>query len=834
MSATIVESLAAVCLEEIHRWDETAIIRCESRESKNGDDAEIINVKVADCDPGEIENGLPYVFFGRWQEYRRKKSKWDKSNGAPEVEMQFHAKTWRREKPYEKNGVIKWLKAAPGIGIAVATKLWGLYGPDAIQRVKESPEQAAEEIGGGFTAEKAKMASAHLRENDAMEAAFVDLESLFDARGFPKKLPKSLVKDFGADAAQVLRKNPWPLLRYPRTGIARVDKLYCDLAKAKGPAAYKAAISSTKRQTIILQHCLQTANNGSTWLTEEAAREVLGGRIAGAEVKFQKAVRLGVRSGLIANRWDGDFKEWISAGDMAEDERYIAERAARINESDPPFQWPDVSTLNISDHQQSVLSENLVARWVILGGWPGSGKTFSLARLIAAMANMVGLHNIAACCFTGKAASRLSEVLFEAAVKVRATTIHSLLSGGKASEAEGWKFSHNEDNPLPYRLIVIDEASMLGTGLFATLLRAIDQSAQIIIAGDYRQLPPIEHGRPLFDMIEAGVPYAEFKEVRRNSGTGVLACRSIMEGTFNHFQFDKTFQLKPDPNDPTSPHNCKHIATKSNGESVEEIVKYLHMLRGKNIPVNLKNPDGEKRPIDLTRDSVVIVATNGDKAGKSELSRSEINKRLQRELNPHGRQFAGSPFRDGDRIICLKNGSMPVVEEDSRYYDSSANIPGECDFNDSGDKVRVQNGELGAVIGQEEKIVYARFESPLRVLKIPRGKPQEADSDSGDDDSKTNTGCNFDLGYAITAHKCQGSQFAIVLFGIDETSGARMVLSMEAVWTILSRFQWLQVLFGKRAVLNGYCKRFALKPRKTFLADEIRERIERLKYERVS
>src|SRR5271168_1839149 len=117
MVASKTETLAAVFVKELHRWGDTAILRCEIQlsngEKKNADpildvDAEVVTVKIYECEPGELETGFPYVFFGRWQEYRRKPSKWDKVNGSPKVEMQFHARTWRKQKPYDKAGVKKW------------------------------------------------------------------------------------------------------------------------------------------------------------------------------------------------------------------------------------------------------------------------------------------------------------------------------------------------------------------------------------------------------------------------------------------------------------------------------------------------------------------------------------------------------------------------------------------------------------------------------------------------------------------------------------------------------------------------------------------------------
>ena len=248
MPAVALETLTAVYLEESFRWDSTAIFRCET---SNGEmDPEVITIKCYDCEENEFERGMSYCFYGKWQEYQPKPTKW---NRKPDVELQFHARKWRKVK----------------------------------------------------------------------EAAFVDLGSLLDGRGFPHSLPKKLVRDYGGDAADGVRRNPWLLLQYKSTGVSRTDKLYLDLGG--NPAAIK-------RQAIILWKCLLDAGHvtGDTWQREAAAEEMLRGQIAGAELQFQKAVELASRGKLIYRRWDENLNLWLAEGKRARHERYIAERVAEM------------------------------------------------------------------------------------------------------------------------------------------------------------------------------------------------------------------------------------------------------------------------------------------------------------------------------------------------------------------------------------------------------------------------------------------------------------------------------------------------------------------------
>ncbi len=131
----------------------------------------------------------------------------------------------------------------------------------------------------------------------------------------------------------------------------------------------------------------------------------------------------------------------------------------------------------------------------------GTGKTYSVARLIGAVGERDGWESVAVCCPTGKAASRITEAMQGYGLPLRAKTIHSLLKVASKEEGEGWGFEHNEHNPLPFRYVFLDEASMPDADIMAALLRALPAGAHLMLVGDTNQLPPVGHGAPLRDLI---------------------------------------------------------------------------------------------------------------------------------------------------------------------------------------------------------------------------------------------------------------------------------------------------------------------------------------------
>ncbi len=158
----------------------------------------------------------------------------------------------------------------------------------------------------------------------------------------------------------------------------------------------------------------------------------------------------------------------------------------------------------------------------IIAGGPGTGKTYTVARLLAA-AHLVaagrGLPvSVALAAPTGKAAARMGEAVQAAVTEIHLaegagdvaglvaatapTTIHSLL---------GWEdrthFRHDREHPLPQDMVIIDETSMVSLPLMAKLLGAVRPEASVVLVGDPFQLASIEAGTVMSDVVgPAGRP----------------------------------------------------------------------------------------------------------------------------------------------------------------------------------------------------------------------------------------------------------------------------------------------------------------------------------------
>jgi len=136
---------------------------------------------------------------------------------------------------------------------------------------------------------------------------------------------------------------------------------------------------------------------------------------------------------------------------------------------------------------------------VITGG-PGTGKTWVLSRLLALqMAQSEGAIRVALCAPTGKAAQRMAEALRAGAPGAPLPqTLHRLLGlGGPLSLPR-----FHAERPLPFDLIVVDETSMVDVRLMDYLLSALAPSARLVLLGDAGQLPSVDAGRVMGDLVK--------------------------------------------------------------------------------------------------------------------------------------------------------------------------------------------------------------------------------------------------------------------------------------------------------------------------------------------
>ncbi len=167
------------------------------------------------------------------------------------------------------------------------------------------------------------------------------------------------------------------------------------------------------------------------------------------------------------------------------------------------------------EEQRAAAEVSLSQGLTVLTGGPGTGKTTTVARLLALLveqATMTGNARlrIALAAPTGKAAARLQEAVQlevarlepadqQALVGLHATTLHRLLGSRPDTSA---RFRHHRGNRLPHDVIVVDEASMVSLTMMARLLEAVRPQTRLVLVGDADQLASVEAGAVLADLVD--------------------------------------------------------------------------------------------------------------------------------------------------------------------------------------------------------------------------------------------------------------------------------------------------------------------------------------------
>jgi exodeoxyribonuclease V alpha subunit len=714
--------------------------------------------------PGALIEGLTYRFFGQYKTH-------------PKYGSQFQFSSFVEEAPVDEDSVIAYLTQCKGpergsVSQRVATLLVNKYGIEAVDKLIESPAEAAEGIAQ-WTAEKAGIAAKILREQRGTQRTKMDLIQILDGSRAPKRTVDRAIKEWGTAAAAKVRENPFVLCRFPGIAFQLADQIYQRLQRATckdNHAAYQTAMAALCRQVEALTDAVsrETRSSGSTWHAIGWASSKLRAVLSGAEPRFEEALAECRVTGRLQTR-DG----FVALHQCAEHELDVADFCGDVVARNAVIDWPAIKAIELqapadkplSDHQLDAIVAATNGRIGCLQGSPGVGKTFSVACIVKALLKSHGAETVAVCAPTGKAAVRVTQSLAANGVDLTASTIHRLL--GVASESgEGWSFVHNSQNPLTQRFLIVDESSMIDVDLMAALLRACTKTTHILFVGDDNQLPPVGHGRPFSDLQKI-VPTGRLTEIRRNSGRIVQTCAEIRD----HRKFSAAVTMDLPNGENLVLYEC------SEPDAADVMLGLVQWLA----------PHCE----DVV-EQVQIVCGKNDR-------RKALNGMLQKALNSAGACHEGNPFRIGDKIVCLANGTYPDAEEKTVAH-------------------FVANGELGRVLRIQPGRMVVALSDPQRSVLVTHAAVREDDrqTSEGEESSRGALG-DWDLGYCLSVHRSQGSQWRFVIVVADRA--AAMVQSRQWVYTAISRAERATLVIGQRATLEQSMRREGISGRKTMLVE---------------
>lgn len=245
----------------------------------------------------------------------------------------------------------------------------------------------------------------------------------------------------------------------------------------------------------------------AAWLTSVAGSQLVA--VGEDDPAVDQPLRL-LASRLYLDRY------WREERSVAADLNVRATAAVDVNEADLEVGLERLFPGDADARQRQAAAAALRRRFAVLAGGPGTGKTTTVARIVALLAAQAAARGsrpplIALAAPTGKAAARLQEAVHEETARLsvsddirvllmalRASTLHRLLGWRPGSHS---RFAHDRGNRLPHDVVIVDETSMVSLSLMARVLEAVRLDARLILVGDPGQLASIEAGVVLGDIV---------------------------------------------------------------------------------------------------------------------------------------------------------------------------------------------------------------------------------------------------------------------------------------------------------------------------------------------
>lgn len=464
------------------------------------------------------------------------------------------------------------------------------------------------------------------------------------------------------------------------------------------------------------------------------------------------------------NLWWNEDKSEIGLKKYFNIEEKIATELIRIHDAETKIaygDWEDTikhvehkNGWKFTDEQKEGVRQALENNVVVIHGEAGTGKSSSVSAFLEALKNYIYVQ----CALSGRASSRMTEITGE-----EGYTIHRLLKYPCIGEGGKNGFTYHDENPLSVDIVIIDEISMVDAYLFYYLLRAIPSGAKLICLGDMGQLESIGCGNIAFDIINSPeIPTVYLSQVHRQAAASAIIteARRIRQG--NQI-IEKDW-----------------VGTETRGQLQDLTIDCYSDKSNTFYKITQKFSDAMSQDdFNIMETQVLVPIKNSGDA-----CTYNINNTIQEMYNPSDKNKPEIEVFSMGRVTILRRGDK-VINTKNTY---KTNPP-------------IFNGNIGVIkeIFPEDKAMTVSF---LGIGDVYI-EGQQVNS--------------IELGYAITVHKSQGSQFNHVIFGIDFSSFS--LLTKELLYTGITRAKKKCDLIAQTSALRMAISKEGVSKKQTHLQD---------------
>ncbi len=523
----------------------------------------------------------------------------DKKHGS-----QLHVESIIEIAHATSTGLVKYLGsgAIKGIGPKTAERIVEKFGLDTMRVLDESPERLFEV--GGLGKKRAGDITRAWAEQKGVREIMVFLQ----AHGATPALAARIHKKYGADAANVVAREPFRLARDVwGIGFSTADRIAQGLGIAKdAPERIQAGLLQAMNDAVDAGHTLALHDE----LLEHSA-ELL-------ELEDRDRIRSNLDD-LVAGGELVREDDLVFRPDLHQAEVRVARALALLAKSASAVLSAGKTDAALSEEQKRAVESAAKSRLLVVTGGPGTGKTTVIKALLAMLdAAHVSVELTAP---TGRAAKRMTE-----ATSREARTLHRLLEFDPRTATFGCNAAH----PIDAGAVIVDEVSMVDLLMADALLSAIGKKTRLILVGDVDQLPSVGPGAVLGDVI----------------GSGAVSCvrlSHVFRQAAESFIVQNAHRINRGDEPSAGPADGDFFVIER-GDAAAAKATVLELVQNR-IP--------RKFGLHAVRDVQVLVPMHRGDAGAVAL-----NAALQQALNPPGgaELVRGNKlFRHGDKVMQLRN-----------------------------------------------------------------------------------------------------------------------------------------------------------------------------------
>ncbi len=663
--------------------------------------------------------------------------------------MQFSIKTYEFKTPEDAKSVKRYLAsgAVKGIGEKMADRIVSTFGDDTFRIMEEEPERLAEIKG--ISMAKAMDIAAQLNDKQDMRKAMMFLQKY----GINMNLSNKIFKQYGNRIYTIIEQNPYKLADdIDGVGFKTADEIAVKVGiKVDSEFRIKSGIFYVLNQAAMQGHIYLPYEELINYVKNLLLIDVPDYDKYIMDLAVDKKIVVKTDENGVQNIYasiyyymENNVAGMLKELDVTyqEDDAYINERIAMIEQK---------TGIELDIIQKEAVKKAVKNGLIVITGGPGTGKTTTINTIIKFF-EMEG-YDIRLAAPTGRAAKRMTE-----ASGYEAQTIHRMLEivGGPVEQdgkkdktaSVGMHFDRNEDNPLEADVIIVDEMSMVDINIMNSLLKAIAVGTRLILVGDVDQLPSVGAGNVLKDIIASGCfEVVKLEKIFRQAAESeiITNAHKINRGervVLNKYSKDFLFVKR---------------------QGADAIINAICTLVNSKLPGYVGADVSEIQILTPSRKSAVGV--------------ERLNRIMQDYLNPRDvtkqeKTFGENVFREGDKVMQIKNDYQLEWEKRSRYGIATDRGTG------------VFNGDTGIIseINLFAETLTVKFEDE-RYVQYEFSQIDE-----------------LELAYAITVHKSQGSEYPAVV--IPMFQGPRMLMNRNILYTAVTRARKCVCMVGEEDIFH--------------------------------